>query len=597
MKMVDYKQIWPETVLIWGAGATRSLGLEGTEGLGKIISRLTGIGDHVSMDSSLDERIDYAFEDYPISSDLKVELKDLLLLLSDANEPMGGTKLSRQAHLQRLIHRHGKGLDKAAKSELGSYLENLYRYYDWLGLRSIARYISRRWDGYRKETELVDLLTTVDLLYDMELAIQTEGLLGSGRPDENFWMIGKERLLGVRRCLVHLMSTIQRILVQETPGAISESLLGPYIDIAQNLTELMREESEVFLARDYEIDSRDFYLCSTAIVSFNWDPVLLWLLFRADQERSDSRIVLGDDEYLLRLYHDLGDGIGVRKFSEDEDRQSVFALMMNEQACRTFNERDRDLKRSKVMRISKILFPHAGFGWRICPRCGKLFIDFGDLGARVTSPLAFGPDLLPGLQKDWKPRTRAEKLLGRFGVIQCIFCEALTYPYDCPLIMQSTMKYRRHHVLHGIFNELGLIVGNARHLVFAGYSLPKDDFLYKCFFQTAWAGKKPSDREKYCSLVLLDPEYRAQAGRGPWFERNELIQYLKKDCTRDEQVGVKQTIRNMLQIFDLDSIRVSVYGMPDIITSHPRLSSKEALKDLLYPLEVYGNFPPRRGQF
>jgi hypothetical protein len=50
-------------------------------------------------------------------------------------------------------------------------------------------------------------------------------------------------------------------------------------------------------------------------------------------------------------------------------------------------------------------------------------------------------------------------------------------------------RFRSRYVLEGVFRELGLVTGNAQHLVFAIYSFPRENCLYRGFFQVAWAGK------------------------------------------------------------------------------------------------------------
>ncbi|MBE9581237.1 MAG: hypothetical protein IMF18_06425 [Proteobacteria bacterium] len=244
----------------------------------------------------------------------------------------------------------------------------------------------------------------------------------------------------------------------------------------------MWEESEAFHRWDYRPDQHRFYYYSYAFISYNWDPVMAWLIFNAHKQVNDSKLPLGRST--LRLFNDSGDGIGIRKILDEYDTgdEDLLAFMMNESTCKRINDpKYHGDGKSRVVRVGKMLFPHAGLAWRICPRCGRLFTDFGRTFEDLYSTVAFGPDLLPGLNDAWKPRTEEERehnRRGEYGVIQYVFCGSITRPYDAPLILQSAMKSERHYVLEGIFRELGLVVGNARHLVFAGYSLPKDDYIY-----------------------------------------------------------------------------------------------------------------------
>jgi hypothetical protein len=199
---------------------------------------------------------------------------------------------------------------------------------------------------------------------------------------------------------------------------------------------------------------------------------------------------------------------------------------------------------------------------------------------------------LPELNIAWKHRTEAEHASikeGEFGGIQCIFCTSMTKPYDSPLILQSIIKADRHYVMEGIFRELGLVVGNAKHLVLAGYSMPREDYIYRCFFQAAWAAKE----KKYCTLVYYDPKYVSRTpGSTGWLEGSAIIYYLRSS---EGKATIKEIIGRMLELFDLSRLRVSLLGIPGIVTDFPGKLPEEAIIDLLYPRQCFPEgFPPRR---
>lgn len=592
-------QYWPETALIWGAGATAGLGLAGTDKIGRIISVLAGISDMGLMHSPLQDRIEKAFNGLSLHADMKKELANLLLILYDGDGARNNDEAS-ESHNEAVDRvskemRKKYGYTRKNTEEIKYTLSNLHREYDWIGVRSIVKYIARHWDATkeeRTEIELVDLLTTVDQLFEMKLAMPTEELFfPKGKPVNTIYMIGDTRLIAVKNCLIYLMAVIQKILYQSKPLTELKKIVKPYYGIALGLSELMKEEALQFSKRKYNTDHRRFYLYSYALISFNWDPVILWLIFNAHKKSNASPVRIG--KKYLRLFNDAGDGIGFRKIPDKGDNaEDLFALMMNEQACRAVNN-PRYKKDSRLMRIGKILFPHAGFGWRICRRCGKLFTDFGNKWD-IYSSLPFGPDLLPGLQQHWKPRTKEEEKeweKGHFSAIQCIFCGEMTYAYDCPIILQSAIKSDRHYVLDGIFREMGQIIGNARHLVFAGYSLPKDDFIYRCFFQSACAGQHMKG-EKYCTLISYDEEYMKKHSDSVWLEAKEISAYLRGN-EGDEKT--KTTVNNLLQIYSQDHIRVTFKGIPDIFCKRSGMSLEESLKDVIYWTECFPEgFPPKR---
>ena len=600
--LTKYEPLWPETALIWGSGASKQLGLPTTDDIGRIISVLAGVAPEGGLENALlEKRFKRAFKGLRVHSELEKAFKDLLLLLFDgdgAESPLDALRQHKK-HVKKMSQEYASefGLSRDDRENVEHYFSQLHVVYDWIGVRSIVKYIARRWDEDKKrrgEIVYTDLLTTVDQLYESNLAIPTGELFHpkNQRPD-SIYLIDKHRLLGVKRCLTHLTATIQRIIIQKKPGRFSQKRLRPYWTIARTMGELMKEESEAFHRWRYRTDERRFYYYSYAFISYNWDPVMAWLIFKAHKEINDSRLRLGGST--LRLFNDSGDGIGIRKIMDkyDTDDEDLLAFMMNESTCKRINDpKYQGGEKSRVVRVGKMLFPHAGLAWRICPRCGKLFTDFGHTFDDPDSTVAFGPDLLPGLNRAWKLRTKDEvkhQRHGEYGVIQCIFCGSITRPYDVPLILQSAIKSERHYVLEGIFRELGLVVGNARHLVFAGYSLPKDDYIYRCFFQSAWAGK---DLPRFCSLINYDPQYAKAMGSKAWLEGDDVLSYRQSQKAKPH---AKETIRNLLELFDLKNIRVSLLGIPDILTNHPDKDPKEALIDLLYPRRCFSQgFPLRR---
>lgn len=608
-KISSNKPFWPETALIWGAGASVELGLPKTEDTGRIISILAGIYPGKGfINKSLNKRLRDAFHNYDaIPKDIIGSFENLLLLLFDgdgAQSPETALEgFKKHVHMMALEHADKFSLQREARERVEHELYLLHTRYDWIGVRSIAQHIARQWDRDSKKRGAIllrDLLTTVDQLYEADLSIPTKELF---QPIENktggeSYLIDKHRLIGVKKCLTLLTSTIHRILAQEKPGKFSKSKLRPYWNIAQCLAELMADESIHYYNRGLKTNTRQFYYFSYAFISFNWDPVMAWLTFHAHKKINDEKRKVGQS--VLRLFNDFGDGIGIRKILDDDDRDSkdLLAFMMNESTCQRVNDpKYQDTDKSRLIRIGKMLFPHAGLCWRLCPRCGKLFTDFGSELGDIYSTVAFGPDLLPDINSAWKCRREDEeskyKKEGYSGAIECIFCGSITRPGDAPLILQSAIKPERHYVLEGIFRELGLVVGKARHIVFAGYSLPKDDYIYKCFFESAWADRESDGNKRYCTLVDYDNEYCKDSPTAPaWLKNREIVDYLRS--TRASK-ATQEVVERFLELFDIDKLRVSLRGIPDIVTNRPGMDSKEALIDLLYPEEWFpGGFPVRR---
>lgn len=252
-------QHWPETALIWGAGATASLGLAGTDEIGRIISILAGISNADLMHSTVRWRIKKAFGGLRVSPNLKEELAKLLLILYDGDGANNDEEACKsQTNAVDLVSEELCKINKFPKTnrkDIKNTLLHLHREYDWIGVRSVVKYIARNWDSKkqkRTEIQLVDLLTTVDQLSEMKLAMPTEELFyPKGKPVNTIYMIGDTRLIAVKNCLIYLIAVIQKVLYQSMPNKNLRKALKPYYDFALGLSELMKGEALEFNKRRY----------------------------------------------------------------------------------------------------------------------------------------------------------------------------------------------------------------------------------------------------------------------------------------------------------------------------------------------------------
>ena len=198
-----------------------------------------------------------------------------------------------------------------------------------------------------------------------------------------------------------------------------------FIMILLYLTELIRKRA--YEKMGYKKDTRDFYLFSYAIVSFNWDPLIIWALFNAHKTRNDNPPCLRQG-LPLRLFLDLGTTIATRKVDKNNN---IILYSANETQAIKINDSEYP---SRIMRMGKLLYPHGIFGSRQCPQCGKLVISFGHVWDRYSA-LVFGPSLITELQQGWHYNEGEEN---DPGVIKCPFCDQKAIPMTC------RWNYRRH---------------------------------------------------------------------------------------------------------------------------------------------------------
>lgn len=514
---------WPETVVLWGAGATKSAGLLTNDDIARALTHI--LGQHYP-----DFRLDFSviFPEITISDQLKEGFNKLLSqLCSDAK---------------------------------------LHRTYDLEALRYIAKSSPKSLDigtGLKASLKLQELFTLIDQLIGNNLGIETLN------DKEEEYFIEQPRIIAARNCLKLLTEELQRVAVQgDTQAKMGNAQF--YHDFADTLSELMTREAFEYEKMGFKKDTRDFYMFSYSIVSFNWDPLIIWALFNAHKARNDKPQYM-QNHLPLRLFMDLGTAIAMRKIDKNSN---LILYSANETQAIKINDSDYP---SRIMRMGKLLYPHGIFGSRQCPQCAKLVMSFGHVWDRYSA-LVFGPSLVKELQQGWHYNEGEEN---DPGVIRCPFCDQKTHPSHMPLEMQTLIKKRPIAPLEEVKKEMGLLIKHARHIIFAGYSMPRDDISEKVFIASSLSGEKI--KEKKCTIIEYDPDYPAGTD---WLEGPDILAYLRAR----KELSTAKAVNNILSIFDLDQTRLTLKGIPEIFKCYG--SMEQAVIDILY----MGNFPPARGR-
>ncbi len=517
------RNAWPETVVLWGAGATKSAGLLTNSDIARALT-------HILDQPFPDFRLDYSriFPGISVSEQLKQGFNKLLSkLCSD---------------------------------------DRLSRTYDLEALRYIAKSSPKFLDidtGRKSSLRMQELFTLIDQLIDSKLGIET-----LNDQDEGYF-IEQPRINAAKNCLKLLTEELERVAVQgDTQSRISKAEF--YHDFADTLAELMIKEAHAYEKMGYKKDTRDFYLFSYAIVSFNWDPLIIWALFNAHKNRNDNPPCLRQG-LPLRLFLDLGTTIATRKVDKNNN---IILYSANETQAIKINDSEYP---SRIMRMGKLLYPHGIFGSRQCPQCGKLVISFGHVWDRYSA-LVFGPSLITELQQGWHYNEGEEN---DPGVIKCPFCDQKTHPYDMPLELQTIIKKRPIAPLEEIKKEMGLLIKHAKHIIFAGYSMPRDDISEKVFIASSLSGEKIE--EKKCTIIEYDPHYLTGQD---WLEGAGILAYLQS-C---KEYKPARAINSILSIFDLPQTRLTLKGIPGIFNCYGNM--EQAIIDIFYR----GSFPPVRGR-
>lgn len=545
----SYDPIWPETTILWGAGATASLGMPTTIKQGEIIWKLAQGG-------KIEDRFKgIAF----IQKDNVREISDLLIALGDSLKSVLDVITNEELLAsKRLFH----DLDE---NELRNRVISHRQNYDWDALKRIIQ-ISPTQDG--KGSFLNDLFNIIDMHIQSGQALHVKKIEYSGVS-----LLESYRLKHARNCLVMLINLLMYCayhkILKESPEKLKQ-----YIEFAQALASLMKKEGLRFADVPHSFEKREFYLFSYAVISMNFDPVLLWLLFNAHNEQNNSNPpYLGVPCRPLKLFHDMGHFMGVRRIGEKDKTPAVW-YPINEGGVQRLNDPEHTCGR--IVRVGKFYFPHGCCCWRECPGCGKLTANFGDEWGNYSKSL-FSSTLIPSMKENTSRSKEESEAQGK-GIpdaIQCAHCGVITEIEHIPMIMQSSFKGVYTSFIEEIQRDLKVCLEKTKHIVLMGYSLPQDDVIWR----TILATRKSCDGTTFCSVVV------GTEGEKRWLYGQEIIDYVKSHKQKDDNVeyGIP-TIEAALSIFKKENMRIFTGGIPQVWGTGCEVSHK--VSEILYPINV-----------
>ena len=486
------------TVIIWGAGATASLGFGTTREQAQTLQKLAKEG------KPLPERVgealgDKAYDPWPSA------LSDLLTILGDDGKDDSPEK---EGHLFTVTPRHIRIMGKhgrrgANEDQLRKRVLSLRLLYDWPALKKVINVCP----GVEEDNlQLNDLFNILDM----------HGQSGHGFPEGDGRFLAPQRVLSARNALKMLQQTKLYIDWQYCRDRRREHLKHHY-DFAEALGRRMQRKGLELAGRNLQFDNREFYMGDVSFACFNWDPVALWCQFVANRHLNNSPSVphVGSPALKLRIFHDLGHFVPGPRVEDDGRGEETPWHPMNESSALQLN--DDDHGSAIRVRISKFLLPHGCLWWRECPNCGKLVSYMGDAW-EIDSPTLIPPPPLRAFVRDmeFRPRSdkeRKESERGRVDARTCVHCKELTYAHHTQTTMQSSFKDAPPPSLDEIKRDLRVAVQGADHIVLMGYTLPPDDVDYRAFLSAR--RRRDPKRPVKCSVVV-GTEYG-----GRWFGPSE----------------------------------------------------------------------------
>ncbi len=564
--MIDFRQIWPETTIFWGAGASSKLGFPATASQGKLLREWGRAQD--GLDKVRQDLKDLSCHDSVITN-----ITELLDVLGFGRDQVLSDYSPKQLGIMK---HHFPGMADLHQRDMLVWLRTCY---DWDALKRIIQVLPEKGGNAQFLVDLFNILDmhiTSGLSFNV-LAAKRNSVDSPGQVERE--TLSQVRLVGARNCLVLLIGMMLRgahlDLVLNHPER-----LQPYQRFAEILARLMQDEGVRFLEHEgLERNSRAAYLFSYAIVSMNYEPVIMWLLFNAHRNaNNDHPPHVGKDvAQPLKLFNDFAHFVGAREIPE-KDRQGLRTWYpSNESVVQRLNAPDHNSGR--VARVGKFYFPHGCFCWRECPSCGKLVAHWGDEWGS-TSPTLFPPTPLQSehgsrARSTFESRKREE---GWADCLQCVYCGAKTESLHTPVVMQTNFKGKHPPFLDEIVRDIRACLENTRHIVLMGYSLPPDDVIYRSLFSSRCSEVAANGEKILCTVVV------GFKGGNRWLNGDDLKAHCEQYKNDDdkESYGVP-TINAALEIFGENNVRAYLGGIPAVFTYAG--DEYTSVRELLYPTD------------
>ncbi len=370
---------WPETTIFWGAGATASLGIPTTQQQSEILQKLADVPNALDDEKtqSLDERLEKINSRYDgIFSEIKEDLKNLFIVLGDdLDVKLGEIKDEHYEAFEKLIKNNRLfDIPDINKNNAIDRIIMLRNDYDWDALKRIAQICP-------KENFLLNLFNIIDFHLSTGKGLHVpdkkrDKKMDNERDNEKYF-IENFRLNGAKSCLVFLIQTMISAAYYKLLNSKREKL-EPYINFAKALANLMIKEGVDTSKKTKDFDRRDFYLFSYAVISMNFDPILLWLLFNAHKEVNDKTYI-GTPAVPLKLFHDLGNAVASYKIKDEKGVSEDEEFKIKE---------DKKIKEEYEFDVLR------------CPYCGSLTEAYNSVMVMQTSFKNNLPIFLEEIQKE-----------------------------------------------------------------------------------------------------------------------------------------------------------------------------------------------------
>lgn len=334
-------------------------------------------------------------------------------------------------------------------------------------------------------------------------------------------------------------------LLQECSQQLSQLMTcffqNRYKVLLESKTKVLQQYYDVYrILAEYELGNkiknasaqnllkREWYLLDYAFVNFNWDILILWIIFNVHREmNNENSFFFGVSATKLKVFNDFSSFMGAYPL----ENGSGIWYPYNETVLQRVNDPEHISDRRLL--LGKFYQLHGSFNWKECPHCGKLNMWLGEKWELCSETLF-----------------AAEKLN------KCLFCEN-QLDDDSVRLLQTPFKDANPPYIEEIQRDMLVGIENAEHLIFAGYSLPEDDLFYRSIF----AARRSKKQDLRITVLLKDDQCNVER----WYKRSEV------------QNATVERIAQILGVSD-ENIRVNFDGIPNVFLTEGRADRNKIIE-------------------
>ncbi len=550
-----------KTLFIIGAGFSVPLGLPTTEVLNNIISVLCQKG------RTIDERLkEIQTSGIEFDDVFKKDIKNtLLFLLDDDNKRESEARKQRKQAIDTFIEEYKKVYPKLNVYKIKHRLEyDILTEIDWLALKSLYNTFSKEGVDFH----LIDLLTIVQKAINDGVPIPTTDIFEYAKTKKLYYNdIG--RLQKALNAYKYILFKIFKHILRINKEKLKQQKHIYYSFFYELINKTTNED--VYWLNKEEIDKEEFYLSNLAFLSFNWDPIITFLLMKTNQKINRENFSVGNQaDPKFQVYVDFSIPLPLIKFNKEQILYSF-----SKESSFIINNFSKERKRqcSLTTKVIRLFLPHGLFNIRICPRCKTAFMFFPkDIGKFEMEDLdeIFLLDPIPSeydMEKSHNFKVVESSYSdGEPDKIHCPSCKHETYFTDSFMEIQSILKPTNTTIVNKIQFDYANFFGNADHIIALGYSFPKDDMINNYQIKIMSVQKGELNLPKI-TVINYDRGLQDKV----WYKD---IKFLKNYFLHKENTWQLQTLESLQKLTESKKVRINYMGFPNVL-------NKVSLEDIL----------------